>query len=137
MLLFTYCALRLLCGNEIAHNFEHKVVCKVDTSHNIIWSERQEPVYIVSNAHLPATTFVNRKNADDTIVQVTCPNIVNEYNRYMGGVDLADQLKGYYGVDRNTKHWWICLFFTLLIYQLPVHTFCTCTFTKIHQWPSR
>ena len=76
----------------------------------IVWKDRK-PVYMVSYAYTPATTSVNRKNADRSIVQVPCPNIVSCYNRYMGGVDLVDQLKGYYGIDRKSKRWWIRLFF--------------------------
>jgi Transposase IS4 len=52
-------------------------------------------------------------DSDDTDgdLEVPCPNIVSYYNRYMGGVDLVDQLKGYYGIDRKSKRWWIRLFF--------------------------
>jgi len=76
----------------------------------IVWKDRK-PVYMVSNAYTPATTSVNRKNADGSTVQVSCPNNASYYNRYMGGVDLVDQLKGYYGIDRKSKRWWIRLFF--------------------------
>ena len=56
-------------------------------------------MYVVSLAHLPSTTVVNRNDVDGTVAQVACPEIVSQYNRYMEGVDLSDQLKACYGVD--------------------------------------
>ena len=63
----------------------------------LVWKDRK-PVYVVSSAHLPSTTVVNRKDVDGTVAQVACPEIVSQYNRYMGGVDLSDQLKACYGI---------------------------------------
>jgi len=74
----------------------------------LVWKDKK-PVYVASSAHVPSTTAVNRKNADGTIVQVSCPEIVSQYNRYMGGVDLTDQLKGTYGINRKSKRWWLRL----------------------------
>ena len=75
----------------------------------LMWKGRK-PVYVVSSAHLPSTTVVNRKDVDVTVAQVVCPEIVSQYNRYMGGVDLSGQLKACYGVDRKSKRWWLSLF---------------------------
>ena len=36
---------------------------------------------------------VNRRNKDGTREQITCPQSVKEYNKNMGGVDLADAKK--------------------------------------------
>ena len=38
-----------------------------------------------------------------------CPNIVKEYNRHMGGVDLHDMLKSLYSVDRKGKFFYMRL----------------------------
>ena len=38
------------------------------------------------------TTTVNRRNKDGTTMAVPCPVCVALYNKYMGGVDYADQL---------------------------------------------
>ena len=44
-------------------------------------------------------------------VDVSCPQIVRSYNEYMGGVDLFDQKKVFYQVDRRSTmrfyllHW--------------------------------
>ena len=75
----------------------------------LVWKDRK-PVYVVSSAHLPSTTVVNRKDVDGTVAKVACPEIVSQYNCYMGGVDLSDQLKACYGVDQKSKRWWLHLF---------------------------
>ena len=38
-----------------------------------------------------------------------CPNIVKQYNRHMGGVDLHDMLKSLYSVDRKGKKFYLRL----------------------------
>ena len=79
----------------------------------LVWMDRK-PVYVASNAHQPTAGTVSRKNPDGSCVQVKCPDIVSQYNRHMGGVDLLDQLKCYYCYDRKSKRWWLRLFFHLL-----------------------
>ena len=43
-------------------------------------------------------------------------NTIHEYNNTMGGVDLADQLRGTYRIDKgvlNRKWWWSILFWSI------------------------
>ena len=43
-------------------------------------------------------------------------NQINKYNLEMGGVDIADQLRGVYRIDRwvrNWKWWWSILFWSI------------------------
>ena len=77
-----------------------------------VWIDKRR-VYVVSNAFPPDSTTVKRKNADGSTSQVSCPAVVANYNRCMGGVDLTDQLKGSYGFNRKSKKWWFRLFFHL------------------------
>lgn len=42
------------------------------------------------------------------------PEVVRDYNKYMNGVDTADQLLGYYGFYRRALLWWKKLFFHLV-----------------------
>jgi len=42
------------------------------------------------------------------------PRAVDDYNHYMGGVDIADQLRQYYTVQMRTSRTWIPLFLWLL-----------------------
>ncbi|GLV38590.1 hypothetical protein CBL_08583 [Carabus blaptoides fortunei] len=51
-------------------------------------------VFFASNFHGTETTTVGRKEKDGTKKQVACPSIVSDYNKHMGAVDHADQLRG-------------------------------------------
>lgn len=46
--------------------------------------------------------------------QVQKPECVVHYNKYMGGVDLYDQLASYYSFEHRTVKWWRRVFFHLL-----------------------
>ena len=39
-------------------------------------------------------------------VRIPCPQSIANYTKYMGGVDLADQNRSYYGVGRESKKFW-------------------------------
>ena len=48
-------------------------------------------------------------------VKVTCPSVIQEYNQFMGGVDLSDQMKITYEVDRRSKfRFYLRVFFDFL-----------------------
>ena len=50
-----------------------------------------------------AIKTVNRKNKDESICVVTCPESVKVYNTFMGGVDLADAKRKTYSCSRQSK----------------------------------
>ncbi|XP_039276089.1 piggyBac transposable element-derived protein 3-like [Nilaparvata lugens] len=47
-------------------------------------------------------------------IDVTCPNIVKQYNAHMGGVDLADMLVALYRTGFKTHRWYLAIFSQLL-----------------------
>lgn len=47
-------------------------------------------------------------------VDVTCPTIVKEYNKHMGGVDLLDSHIGRYRIPLRSKKWYLRIFFHLV-----------------------
>ena len=51
---------------------------------------------------------------EGTLVEKSVPPLLPAYNKYMGGVDLTDQLHKYYGFDRRCKRPWLRIFFHLL-----------------------
>ena len=53
-----------------------------------------------------------KKGGDQQVVQK--PSCIDEYNSYMGGVDMAAQLLQYYGCKIIYKKWWKCVFFHML-----------------------
>ena len=42
------------------------------------------------------------------------PRVIDNYNNNMGGVDIADQLCGYYGIQLPIRRTWVPLFYWLL-----------------------
>ncbi|CAK1592408.1 unnamed protein product [Parnassius mnemosyne] len=46
--------------------------------------------------------------------EIPCPNIVKEYNKHMGGVDLADMLVAIYRTIYKTNKWYMPIFSQLL-----------------------
>ena len=80
-----------------------------------VWLD-SKPVYFLSTIHSPSfppgTPVENRtvqrrggaKNRE--ALQVPCPPVVKEYNKYMGGVDIFDQHAQYYNFGRKSKRWY-------------------------------
>ena len=51
--------------------------------------------------------------------------MIEEYNKYMGGVDRADQLLTYYGYPHFSKKWWKRVCFHLLDTTYILYSQCT------------
>ena len=49
-----------------------------------------------------------------TSIEVPLPSAIHGYNKFMGGVDLSDQLIGYHPILRQTKRYWKTLFYHLV-----------------------
>lgn len=47
-------------------------------------------------------------------ITVDCPNIVSEYNKFMGGVDLLDSFIGRNKIKIRSKKWYMRLFYHLV-----------------------
>ncbi|KAF2879011.1 hypothetical protein ILUMI_27162, partial [Ignelater luminosus] len=57
-------------------------------------------------------TWYNRK--EKKTEDVDCPNIIREYNRHMGGVDLLDSNMGRYKILLKSRKWYLRTFYHLL-----------------------
>ena len=62
-------------------------------------------VILLSNYHDPRVVGDTKRRVKGSKdkVKVSCPTIIYDYNQYMGRVDLSDQLKVSYQVDRRSK----------------------------------
>lgn len=49
------------------------------------------------------TSTVQRTQKDSSSLTLTCPLACAEYNKYMGGVDRGDQLRGYYHIRMKSR----------------------------------
>ncbi len=80
----------------------------------IKWSDKRV-VTALTTIHTDTTTQVERRSrcAPGGREMVEKPTAIVEYNRFIGGVDLADQLLSYYGFGHRTVRWWRRAFFFL------------------------
>ena len=60
-----------------------------------------------------ATGTVLRRQKDSSRVPVKCPENIIMYNKYMGGVDRGDQLRGYYCCHTKSRKFYKYLFYFL------------------------
>ena len=70
----------------------------------IKWMDNKS-VILLSNYFNPKETqqIERRVKGSKDEVKVTCPSVIQEYNQFMRGVDLSDQMKVTYEVDRRSK----------------------------------
>jgi hypothetical protein len=92
-------------------NYEARA--KQHTSY-IRWKDTKD-VHILTTAFNPANCgTVKRTQKDGSITQVSCPEVVYEYTKRMGGVDRFDERRGRYNVSRRSRRWWMRIFYFLV-----------------------
>ncbi|KAF2900300.1 hypothetical protein ILUMI_05886 [Ignelater luminosus] len=67
-------------------------------------------VHFAINFHGTEITNVRQKQRDESMVNVQCPSVVEDYKRNMGGIDFADQFRSAYSIDTKSRKWWHRLF---------------------------
>uniref|UniRef100_A0A6P7H8S6 PiggyBac transposable element-derived protein 4-like n=1 Tax=Diabrotica virgifera virgifera TaxID=50390 RepID=A0A6P7H8S6_DIAVI len=78
------------------------------------WLDTKEVLFL-SNCHSPSLSQTERKLKTGEKCTCDCPEAVEFYNKYMGGVDLADQKIATYDLDRKSTKWWRKVFYKLLM----------------------
>ena len=74
------------------------------------WMDKK-PVPVLSSGIDHTDTVVQRTvDRSGKRVDVSCPLPIAEYNKHMGYVDHADQLRQYYELGRRSIRWWTYLF---------------------------
>ena len=58
----------------------------------------------------PNTTAVRYNKKKRKHVQIKQPNVIKQYNKHMGGVDLADNMVANYRIGIRGKNWWWPIF---------------------------
>ena len=74
-------------------------------------------VMVMSTNSQPSSRgTVTRKQKDGNSIKVPCPESIILYNRFMGGVDHGDQLRGYYTCRTKSRKFYkyIYIIFFLL-----------------------
>ena len=83
--------------------------------HCFCWKDKK-PVYFINNITSPwEITTVVRKQKDGSNKAYPCPHAVDFYNKYMGGVDLADAMCRVYSCSRKSKGKWYMRLFWFLV----------------------
>ena len=83
--------------------------------HCFCWRDKK-PVYFVNNVTSPwDVTTVVRKQKDGSNKTYPYPLAVDLYNKYMGGVDLADAMRKVYSCSRKSKGEWYMRLFWFLV----------------------
>ena len=67
-------------------------------------------VTIMSTSQQSATGTVPRRQKDGSTLSVPCPEPIITYNKYMGGVDRGDQIRGYYNCRTKCRKFYKYLF---------------------------
>ena len=87
-----------------------------DTISTTKWMDNPS-VILLSNYHNPSVVQeINRRvKGSKKKVKLSCLAVIREYNTYMGGVDLCDQMKVSYEVDQRSKvRFYLRVFFDFL-----------------------
>ena len=77
-----------------------------------VWQDRKQVICMSSNSQPNGEGTVPSRQLNGTRTQVQCPASIMSYNKYMGGVDVGDQLRGYYKCRSKSRKFYIstCLF---------------------------
>lgn len=62
----------------------------------------------------PLANVKRYSQAEKKIIPVPRPNLIGQYNLFMGGTDLMDENVARYRISMRGKKWWWCLFTWLL-----------------------
>ena len=79
------------------------------------WKDKRE-VAMLTTIHDDSCITVERRSraVPGGTEEVSKPYAIDQYNKFMGGVDKQDQFLSYYGFTRRTVKWWKKVFFYLL-----------------------
>jgi hypothetical protein len=77
------------------------------------WKDKKVVNYLSTNCDPTLTRTVHRRRKDGTLQEIPAPIVSELYNKFMFGVDLADQKRMQYSTCRKAKKWykyvfWFC-----------------------------
>ena len=82
--------------------------------HCLSWVDKKQVTLIDTLCPENLFTTVKRKGKDGSVTPVPCPAAVKYYNKYMGGVDLADNLRRSCTFSLKSVRWYMRIFWYLL-----------------------
>ncbi|KAJ8926268.1 hypothetical protein NQ314_021389 [Rhamnusium bicolor] len=86
----------------------------VDIS-SLVWKDNKIVSLLSTFAgQQPMSTIKRYDKVSKTSKEISCPYVIKEYNRHMGGVDLIDSFIARHKICIKSKKWYIRLFYHLL-----------------------
>ena len=107
-----------LCGDIVDNNI--LVLLWQDNNAVILMSTIHDPTsYTVVRRRKPRATSTNATKAREPFgptheLNLPIPSIIDDYNQYMNGVDIADHLRSNYCTQLTSHRTWVPLFYWLL-----------------------
>ena len=103
---------------ELKENLSKGEVCSMAIDECMValkWADKPQ-VSMLSTVHDVSMMTKTRRTrlVQGGREEVRKPLMIEEYNRFMGGVDKSDQLLSYYGFAHRTVKWWRQAFFHLV-----------------------
>lgn len=103
--------------NSVPRGTIYEYVANVDDSEvsSLMWVDnkcvRLMSTYAGTN---PISSVPRYRRASKESEMIPCPNVVLQYNRHMGGVDLMDSLLGRYKIKMRSRKWYLRIFYHLV-----------------------
>lgn len=92
-----------------------QVVCNKNKLSVVKWFDNKQVTLVSSyDDAYPVENIKRFSKEAKSRVDVKCPKIVKDYNRHMGGVDLADMLIALYRTGIRSHRWYMNIFSQLL-----------------------
>ena len=102
-------------GDFKRHHFKYKNELGQDCYAGLVCWRDRDIVYCLTNDTNTMSTDHCHRRSKDGIVQLTRPKVISKYNKYMGGVDVADMRRLHCNSTiMGQNRWWLKLFFYLL-----------------------
>lgn len=97
------------------------VACVEETEISTVAWKDNKIVTLASSfvGELPKSQVSRYDKKDKRYVTIDRPNVVGEYNRHMGGVDLIDSIMGRYKIKLRSKRWQVRMFYHFLDLAMP------------------
>ena len=78
------------------------------------WMDRKTVMVMSTNCQPDDAGSVLRRQLDGSRLPIPCPASIISYNKFMGGVDRGDQLRGYYSCRTKSRKFYKYIFTFLL-----------------------
>lgn len=82
---------------------------------SVLWKDNKLVTLLSSYCCiLPEETISRFDKKERKNIEMSCPLIIKEYNKHMGGVNLLDSLIGKYKIKMRSKKWYTRLWYYLI-----------------------